>query len=38
MKKILVVDDSAFSRKIIIDTLKEEGYKNFIEAGNGEKQ
>ena len=37
MLKILVVDDSIFERKIIIDTLKMLGYNNVIEAGCGEE-
>jgi len=37
MLKILVVDDSIFERKIIIDTLKMLGYNNVIEAGYGEE-
>lgn len=34
-KKILLVDDSAFMRKVLRDILESAGYKNFIEAGNG---
>jgi two-component system, chemotaxis family, chemotaxis protein CheY len=33
--KILIADDSAFMRKILIDTLKNAGFSNFIEAENG---
>ena len=35
MAKILVVDDSAFMRKILINTLKKEGYTEIIEGENG---
>lgn len=35
MAKILVVDDSAFMRKILITTLKKEGYENIVEGENG---
>src|SRR3989344_8729646 len=35
--KILVADDSAFMRRILIDILKERGkYDHFVEAGNGD--
>ena len=33
--KILVVDDSATMRKIVINSLKELGYTNIVEAGGG---
>jgi two-component system chemotaxis response regulator CheY len=33
--KILLADDSAFMRKILIDILKSYGYENFIEVANG---
>lgn len=33
--KILVVDDSATMRKIVINSLKELGYTNTVEAGGG---
>ena len=35
--KILVTDDSSFMRKYIINTLKESGFSNIIEASNGEE-
>lgn len=35
MAKILVVDDSAFMRKILISTLKKEGYEDIVEGENG---
>lgn len=34
-KKILIVDDSAFMRKVLRDIFESAGYKNFIEASNG---
>lgn len=34
-KKILIVDDSAFMRKVLRDIFESAGYTNFIEAGNG---
>lgn len=34
--KILVVDDAAFMRMMIKDTLKKSGYENIIEAADGE--
>ncbi|KKU79185.1 MAG: Response regulator receiver domain protein [Parcubacteria group bacterium GW2011_GWA2_47_7] len=34
-KKILLVDDSAFMRKVLRDIFESDGYTNFIEAGNG---
>ena len=37
MAKILVVDDSAFTRKIIIDVLTKEGYEVAGEAENGKE-
>ena len=36
MDKILIVDDAAFMRMMIKDSLKKGGYSNFIEAENGE--
>lgn len=33
--KILLVDDSAFMRKVLRDIFESAGYTNFIEAGNG---
>lgn len=37
-QKILVADDSAFMRRILIDILKERGkFSSFLEAGNGEE-
>ena len=35
--KILVVDDAAFMRMMIKDTLKKNGYENLIEAQDGEQ-
>lgn len=35
--KILVADDSAFMRKVLIDILKEAGYTNVVEAENGKQ-
>ena len=36
--KILVADDSAFMRRILIDILKERGkFSTFMEAGNGDE-
>ncbi len=35
-KKILLVDDAAFMRMMIKDTLKKNGYTNVIEAADGE--
>lgn len=35
--KILVADDSAFMRKVLIDILKGAGYTNIIEAENGKQ-
>jgi len=33
--KFLVVDDSITMRRILLNTLKTLGYKNFVEAGDG---
>lgn len=35
-KKILLVDDAAFMRMLIKDTLTKNGYTNIIEAADGE--
>lgn len=35
-KKILLVDDAAFMRMMIKDTLTKNGYTNILEAGDGE--
>lgn len=35
--KILVVDDAAFMRMMIKDSLKKNGYENIIEAADGEQ-
>ena len=35
-KKILIVDDAAFMRMMIKDTLKKSGYENIVEAADGE--
>ena len=35
--RVLVVDDSALARKMIIRTLEKMGMKNFIEAGDGKE-
>lgn len=35
-KKILLVDDAAFMRMMIKDTLKKNGYENILEAADGE--
>lgn len=35
--KILIVDDAAFMRMMIKDTLKKGGYENFVEASDGEQ-
>ena len=32
---MLLVDDSAFMRKVLRDIFESAGYTNFIEAGNG---
>lgn len=34
--KILIVDDAAFMRMMIKDTLKKNGFENLIEAADGE--
>lgn len=34
-QKILIVDDSAFMRKVLRDIFESAGYSNFTEAGNG---
>lgn len=34
-EKILVADDSAFARKLLVDILKRNGYENVVEATNG---
>ncbi len=34
--KILIVDDAAFMRMMIKDTLKKNGYENLMEASDGE--
>lgn len=34
-KKILIVDDSAFMRKVLRDIFESAGYANFVEASNG---
>lgn len=34
-KKILIVDDSAFMRKVLRDIFESAGYAQFIEAANG---
>ncbi|MBU7023546.1 MAG: response regulator [Theionarchaea archaeon] len=34
-KKILVVDDSVFARKVLVDILGRNGYENVLEAANG---
>ena len=35
--KVLIVDDSAFIRKVLKDILKEMGFFNFLEAENGKE-
>lgn len=35
-KKILIVDDAAFMRMMIKDTLKKNGYTSVVEAADGE--
>ena len=37
MAKILVVDDAAFMRMMIKDTLKKNGYEDLIEAADGQQ-
>jgi two-component system chemotaxis response regulator CheY len=34
-QKILLVDDSAFMRKVLRDIFESAGYTNFVEAGDG---
>ena len=34
-KKLLIVDDSAFMRKVLRDIFESAGYMQFLEAGNG---
>lgn len=34
-KKILIVDDSAFMRKVLRDIFESAGYASFVEASNG---
>lgn len=36
-KKIMLVDDAAFMRMMIKDTLQKNGYTDVVEAGNGEQ-
>jgi len=36
-KKIMLVDDAAFMRMMIKDTLQKNGYTEVVEAGNGEQ-
>ena len=36
-KKIMLVDDAAFMRMMIKDTLQKNGYSEIVEAGNGEQ-
>lgn len=36
-KKILLVDDAAFMRMMVKDTLSKNGYTNIVEAANGEE-
>lgn len=36
-KKILIVDDSAFMRKVLRDIFESAGYTNFSEAANGKE-
>ena len=35
-KKIMLVDDAAFMRMMIKDTLSKNGYTDIVEAGNGQ--
>lgn len=35
--KILIADDSAFMRKVLIDILTGEGFSDFIECGTGKE-
>ena len=37
MNKILIVDDAMFMRRIIRESLQEGGFKNLLEAGDGEE-
>ena len=37
MAKILIVDDAAFMRMMIKDSLSKNGYTNLIEAADGQK-
>jgi two-component system chemotaxis response regulator CheY len=37
MPKILIVDDAAFMRMMVRENLKNAGYSEFAEAGNGEE-
>jgi two-component system, chemotaxis family, chemotaxis protein CheY len=36
-KKILIVDDSAFMRKVLRDIFESAGYTKFVEAANGQE-
>jgi two-component system chemotaxis response regulator CheY len=36
-EKLLLVDDSAFMRNVLKHILQEEGFKNFVEASNGQE-
>lgn len=36
-RKIMLVDDAAFMRMMIKDTLSKNGYTEIVEAGNGEQ-
>lgn len=36
-KKILIVDDSAFMRKVLRDIFESAGFTHFIEAANGQE-
>lgn len=35
--KILIADDSAFMRKVLMDILKEEGFSTFVECATGKE-
>lgn len=35
-KKIMIVDDAAFMRMVIKNSLIKDGYENFVEAGDGQ--
>jgi len=37
MAKVLIADDSAFMRKILINTLKKIGHTDIVEASDGEE-